>query len=682
MTFRSDEERREYFLERLREKLTDPEFRRAEGFPLGADQDLLALSDPPWYTACPNPFLEAFITCYGKPFDPYQAYRRAPHIGDLRSSTRHPVYAFHPYHTKVPPEIIRTLIEHYTEPGDVILDGFCGSGMTGVAAREAGRHAILADLCPVAGFISRVNCQSHDGHRAVQVLGEVIAASEEAWAHLYQAEENGELVPVNYFVWSDVFRCPDCGGQFPFFPHGVVHHGNKVQTRAAFPCPHCRKELNVRRVQRVLNGEGKAKALVWVNAGKGKRRINRAANDTDLALARKVETLMPSAWHPTDPINPAGYSATLAQLGDKALTDVSRFLSRRNLVIFSDLWERVGRLADGGLRHLCRATLTSIFTVVSERQGYFGGGGGMSGNLYMPIVRMEKNIYDTLRRKLRKLLEAERAKENLRTQVLVTTQSTTSLAALPDRSIDYIYTDPPFGSNIIYSEMNLALEGWLRVRTNAGPEAVVDPSRGRRFDDYAALMRACFREYYRVLKPGRWLTVEFHNTAAAVWNRFQTVLGESGFVVAQVSVFDKGSTTILADIRPAAARHDLLIAAYKPAAEVEERSHLRPGGVESAWEFVKGHLAQLPVFVRGPDGRGEETAERTVHFLFNRMLAFHVQRNVAVPLSATDFQRGLRRRFPERDGMFFLPDQVGEYERQRPGVNRPSTQDAARDGEA
>src|SRR5262245_29463337 len=125
MTFRSEGERRAFFLERFREKLSDPEFRRAEGFPFGADADLLGLADPPWYTACPNPFLETFITCYGKPFDPGQAYRRVPHTGDLRSSTRHPVYAFHPYHTKVPPEIIRTLIEHYTEPGDVILDGFC-----------------------------------------------------------------------------------------------------------------------------------------------------------------------------------------------------------------------------------------------------------------------------------------------------------------------------------------------------------------------------------------------------------------------------------------------------------------------------------------------------------------------------------------------------------------------------
>ncbi len=42
-------------------------------------------------------------------------------------------YNVHPYHTKVPPEAILPLLKHYTRPGDVILDPFAGTGMTGVA---------------------------------------------------------------------------------------------------------------------------------------------------------------------------------------------------------------------------------------------------------------------------------------------------------------------------------------------------------------------------------------------------------------------------------------------------------------------------------------------------------------------------------------------------------------------
>jgi len=663
ITFPSDKERREYFLEKLREKLNDPEFRKIEGFPIGSDEDILALSDPPYYTACPNPFITDFFRHYGVAHET-PTYFRLPFCGEMKSSTRHPVYSFHPYHTKVPPEVIRSLIEHYTEPGDIVFDGFCGTGMTGVAARECGRHAILGDLCPIATFISSVNNMSHDWRLALVELERIITESEERFGYLYRTREAGRVLAVNYFVWSDVFTCPECVFEFPFFPHGVIHSGNKVETRRWFPCPSCGAELNIRRVERVIVHEGKKKQLVWVNAGSGRTRVNRPPTERDLALLAEIESLTIPTWYPADRLNPDGYSAKLAQLGDKAITDVSRFLSTRNLIVFSDLWSRLSSIEDNAIRNLCKATLTSVFTVISERQGYFGGGGGMSGNLYMPVVRMEKNIYDSLRRKLSKLEVAEKNKEGHLGVSATTTQSLTTMAVVPDASVDYIYTDPPFGANIIYSEMNLILEGWLRVRTNDSSEAVIDPTRNRAFDDYATLMKRCFRECYRVLRPGRWMTVEFHNTMASVWNLIQTAIGESGFVVAQVDVFDKGSTTILADIRPGAAKLDLVISAYKPNHGLEDRFKLTAGTEDGVWDFIRTHLGQLPVFVES-DGRAEVIAERQNYLLFDRMVAFHVQRGVTVPLSAGEFYAGLEQRFPSRDGMYFLPEQAAEYDKKR-----------------
>ncbi len=291
----------------------------------------------------------------------------------------------------------------------------------------------------------------------------------------------------------------------------------------------------------------------------------------------------------------------------------------------------------------------------------------MSGNLYMPIVRMERNVYASLRRKLKKVEETGKLKDRYRSNAIVSTQSTSSLVQLPSASIDYIYTDPPFGANIIYSEMNLILEGWLRVRTDDTPEAVIDQSRSRGFEDYASLIRECFAEYFRVLKPGRWMTVEFHNTQATVWNLIQTAIGECGFVVAQVGVLDKGSTTILADIRPGAAKYDLLISAYKPSRALEERFRLDAGTENGCWDFVDHHLSQLPILVERSGGV-EAIADRERHLLFDKMVAFHVQRGVTVPLSAADFYRGLADRYPERDSMYFLPDQLSEYDRRRAKV--------------
>ena len=67
-TFPSEQARREHFTKLLAEKLKDPAFRKIEGFPQGTDEAILAMSDPPYYTACPNPFLEDFVRHYGKPY--------------------------------------------------------------------------------------------------------------------------------------------------------------------------------------------------------------------------------------------------------------------------------------------------------------------------------------------------------------------------------------------------------------------------------------------------------------------------------------------------------------------------------------------------------------------------------------------------------------------------------------
>ena len=124
VNFPNDDARREHFLKLLAEKLKDPEFRTQEGFPLGTDEAILAMSDPPYYTACPNPWLADFIAHYGTPYDPCVSYSREPLAIDVSVGKTDPLYKAHAYHTKVPHLAIVPSILHYTEPGDIVLDGF------------------------------------------------------------------------------------------------------------------------------------------------------------------------------------------------------------------------------------------------------------------------------------------------------------------------------------------------------------------------------------------------------------------------------------------------------------------------------------------------------------------------------------------------------------------------------
>jgi hypothetical protein len=83
MTFPSEDARRDHFRNLLAEKLKDPAFRAQEGFPRGTDEAILAMSDPPYYTACPNPWLAEFVTHYGRPYDAAEKYAREPMAIDV-----------------------------------------------------------------------------------------------------------------------------------------------------------------------------------------------------------------------------------------------------------------------------------------------------------------------------------------------------------------------------------------------------------------------------------------------------------------------------------------------------------------------------------------------------------------------------------------------------------------------
>jgi hypothetical protein len=234
--------------------------------------------------------------------------------------------------------------------------------------------------------------------------------------------------------------------------------------------------------------------------------------------------------------------------------------------------------------------------------------------------------------------------------------------------VDYIFTDPPFGENIYYSDLNFFVEAWLRVFTNSAPEAIVDRVKGKELVDYQRMMQDCFQNFYRVLKPGRWMTVEFHNSKNSVWNAIQEALQRVGFVIADVRTLDKQQGSFQQVVSGNTVKRDLIISAYKPNGGLEEQFKKQAGTPEGAWQFVRTHLKQLPIFV-AKSGRSEVLAERQAYLLFDRMVAFHVQRGYPVPLSTSEFYAGLHQRLIERDGMYFLPDQVNEYDRNKLEVN-------------
>ena len=706
------------------------------GFPHGKTEDILRLSDPPYYTACPNPFIEDFIKYYGKTYDPQNNnYHREPFAADVSEGKNDPIYNAHSYHTKVPHKAIMRYILHYTEPGDIIFDGFCGTGMTGVAAQLCGdrktveslgymvddqgivyqqetedngkstwkpfsklgaRYAVLNDLSPAATFIAYnyntpVDVKAFE-REAKRILREVEEECSWMYATLHQAETDKaeiwanklktcktadearkliraipNLGQINYTVWSDVFICPECTKEVVFWESAVDKNAGKVHKE--FLCPHCGALLTKRNMDRAWvtkydNAIGEtvrqAKQVpVLINYTVGERRYEKAPDTFDIALIDKIEQLDIPYWFPTDRMTEGEESRRNDDIG---LTHVHHFYTKRNLWVLGAYWSLTRNSIFLKMMWIC----TGIDAICSKLLNYRIAGSGkptpLKGTLYTSSLYPELNVRKMFYNKA--ILRIKPISDKVLGFLFNETRSASLLCDHQSCSIDYIFTDPPFGGNLMYSELNFLWEAWLRVFTNNKPEAIENKAQGKGLQEYQRLMTECFKEYYRVLKPGRWMTVEFHNSKNSVWNAIQEALQVAGFVIADIRTLDKQQGSFKQVTSASAVKQDLIISCYKPNEGLEERFKLEAGSEEGVWDFVRTHLRNLPVFI-SKDGKAEVIAERQNYLLYDRMVAFHVLRGVTVPLSAAEFYEGLAQRFPERDGMYFLPDQVVEYDKKR-----------------
>ena len=175
--------------------------------------------------------------------------------------------------------------------------------------------------------------------------------------------------------------------------------------------------------------------------------------------------------------------------------------------------------------------------IVNEHNPQGRVNGPLANTLYIPSIQVEMNIFQMLDEKIGDFEKVSLARNHTRRCISV---GSSSELRLPDNTVDYIFVDPPFGGNIMYSEVNFLWEYWLGVFTEKEWDATVNPGQDKDQAFYLSLMIACYKEYYRVLKPGRWITTEFHNSHNAIWTCIQEAIQQGGFVVSTVMALDKG----------------------------------------------------------------------------------------------------------------------------------------------
>ena len=559
------------------------------------------------------------------------ATREKPLDDEISAGKNTYTYDAHTYHTKVPPQGIATVVSSYLPNGGLVLDPFAGSGMTGVAARYLGSDVLLNELSPAASFISYNFLATIDADSFHRAVLHILAILDGLDRDLYstQCRECGSNVRQLYTVWSYILVCNHCYSDFTLWDH-CRKYGKTVRDHRilrVFPCPTCGREVNKSHLDR----KNPVPAFVAYRCC-SKRIVEHPLTDEDSQRIDDSQRILErySSDIPTCKL-PDGVN--LNQPKRHGYDTVGKLYTPRNLVACAAIWREIRKLGDPDLASAVAFVFTSMYQRVTRLSEYrFWGGSGNMANYNVPQIFNEANVFNTFRRKAETIRKHHvTTAQAYHGESVVHTGSATHLDFLPDDSIDLIFTDPPFGANINYSEMNLLWESWLGEFTDATSEAIINRYQDKDIEAYQLLMTASLKEAYRVLRVNHWMVLVFMNSSSRVWEALRAAITDAGFTIEMVNIFDKQHGTFKQFVSDNTTGADLMIHCRKTRSS--DRS-LDIKQTEPVSTFVLRELDRLPVIPFIHVARGPEVDYRT---LYSRYIASAIRDGETV-VNFSDFR--------------------------------------------
>ena len=568
-----------------------------------------------------------------------------------------PLYNAFPYPTKIDPEAIALYIASHTNPGATVFDGFAGSGTTGLAAllcqdppvslrNEAKRrglpvewgprNAVLYELGSLGAFVARTLNNPPDPVRFHKAASEVLRSTIADFGWLYSANDlDGRKGELRHIVWSDRIRCGSCGHVASLWDVCVSFSPATIDP--LFRCPACQSTQRAGSLERVI--ERTHDELIGTCVDRRHRSLARVYGITDRStwqrdpvsddfdLLERIEREEIPACVPVQEViwgdlHRRGYHMGMSHL--------HHFYTRRNLIAFARLWERADDL-DTSLRDAVRFWLLSYNTshstimtrvIAKSNQTDLVVTSAQPGVLYVSGLPVEKNTFRGLGRKLSTITSAFKSIHGRCGHVSVYQKSSCTVD-LQDSSIDYVFTDPPFGSNIPYSEISFLNEAWLGTFTDTAEEAIVNRAQDKPLHEYQKLLTTALSEVQRILKRDGNVTLVFHSASATVWNALRSAYTDAGLNVVNTGILDKKQGSFKQVTTNGAVRGDPILLLRKQ--ETEPR--IITTGV---WEVA----AEL-----NSDARYLDPSERTPERLYSRLVSHFLANGHVVPIDASDFYR-------------------------------------------
>ena len=588
-----------------------------------------------------------------------------------------PVYKMHRYFARRPWSVFRSLIEHYSNPGSIVLDPFCGGGVTVVEGLRLRRKVIGVDLNPLATFVTRCEilpCDLEQLEKEFKRIEAEIKGKIDA-LYLTKCPKCKKEVPADWFEWSNVYECPDCHKE------NIISECKKLRA-GTYQCEGCKTPLQpmkaIRKAPVMIN--------VFVSCPDCKNKGIKPPDEHDIELAQKIEsefdkrTVPYKQLIPDDPF-PDGDRQRDDALYQKGIRKFADIFTKRNLLANAMMKAAISKSKNLFLWHTFSASLRFTNRMVFRQEGWQGGKPiEWAGHAYwMPEVSIEQNVLSCFRNRSRAIPKGKRetqaelgeypreannwgdlSEKTGHASFWLLTQSAHAVP-LPDQSVDAIITDPPYGGNVQYLELSALWVVWIReILENDGTidysnEAIETRHSGfptaKSHKHYRDMLFKIFKECHRVLKPKRWMVMTFHNREFEVWNAIHLAAHDAGFKLAE---------------------HDGMI--YQPAIkQYEDTMHTRASG-----SMLGDFILSFQKVDKQPDfkqiehaeiGRQIErlAAEAVLHhkeaslsLIYMKLMPWLLNNNLLDKISEKELVPYLTNNFEEKDGKWRVKASPGD----------------------
>ena len=412
-----------------------------------------------------------------------------------------PMYLMHKWWARKPYNVVSEHIQACSQPNEIVLDPFAGSGVTAIEAIKTGRKAIAIDLDPIASFITRMTAIPVDINKIKETY------------EILRKEVRSQI--LRYYIST----CSKCGNK-AIIICSIWKTGNEFPNEIRLYCRYCKKY------------------------------IHKKPDISDIKRIKAINRQQIPFWYPDSILY---YKNGRPFMKKEKTEKLSELFTKRNLICLSILLNEIEKIPDPLMRDLFKFRFTSMvhlgsrLTPVRPTRPY-SSFWGAAHSYWVPNTFMESNIWTLYKSAIKgrqglivgkedanmqikyykEAIDFEDLNNNSNIQVL--TKNVLDLTQnIPPNSIDYVFTDPPYGGSIQYFELSLLWCSWLRLNLDFNGEITINRNQEKNFEYYHKMLRASFEQIYQVLKPDRYVTVTFHNTDIKIYNSILKAVVLAGF---------------------------------------------------------------------------------------------------------------------------------------------------------